>query len=102
MPTLEIPDIPSFCSDIGSYPAYLQLVLDQFKNVESADWVLFNSFDKLEEQVCRDFFRRFYVNFDFIVVPRRFWKQEFGEFILKELMLQDVYGFSCFGKDQAI
>ncbi|XXG62091.1 hypothetical protein AAC387_Pa05g0530 [Persea americana] len=53
LPELGIPDIPSFFSEVGSYPAYLQLVLNQFSNLEKADWVLFNTFDKLEEQMVK-------------------------------------------------
>lgn len=56
LPALEISDVPSFYSDFGSYPAYMELVLNQFSNLESADWVLFNTFNKLEEQVCCVFF----------------------------------------------
>eukprot|EP00262_Sarcandra_glabra_P014529 TRINITY_DN4271_c0_g1_i1.p1 TRINITY_DN4271_c0_g1~~TRINITY_DN4271_c0_g1_i1.p1 ORF type:complete len:457 (-),score=47.83 TRINITY_DN4271_c0_g1_i1:106-1476(-) len=48
LPPLGIPDLPSFVCDCAIYPAYLALVLNQFSNLEKADWVLFNTFDKLE------------------------------------------------------
>ncbi|CBI24718.3 unnamed protein product, partial [Vitis vinifera] len=43
--------MPSFIYVAGSYPAYFQLVLNQFCNVHKADWVLVNTFYKLEEEV---------------------------------------------------
>ncbi|KAL2470121.1 UDP-glycosyltransferase 74F2 [Abeliophyllum distichum] len=51
LPPLGLPDMPSFISVHGSYPAYLQLLLNQFSNVEKADFVLVNSYYKLEEKV---------------------------------------------------
>ncbi|XP_050364372.1 mogroside IE synthase-like [Argentina anserina] len=51
MPPLEPSDLPSFLSDYGSYPAFFELVIGQFCNVDKADWVLCNTFYELEEQV---------------------------------------------------
>ena len=51
LPLLELRDMPSFISVEGSYPAYFELVLKQFSNVHKADWVLVNTFYKLEEEV---------------------------------------------------
>ncbi|WJZ88307.1 hypothetical protein VitviT2T_007621 [Vitis vinifera] len=51
LPLLELRDMPSFIYVAGSYPAYFQLVLNQFCNVHKADWVLVNTFYKLEEEV---------------------------------------------------
>ncbi|KAG9446934.1 hypothetical protein H6P81_013062 [Aristolochia fimbriata] len=48
---LDVSDLPSFFSVPGSYPAYLQLVLNQFSNLEKADWVIFNTFYELEPEV---------------------------------------------------
>ncbi|XP_058094341.1 UDP-glycosyltransferase 74F2-like [Magnolia sinica] len=50
LPPLEIQDMPSFFSVPGSYPAYLAMVLNQLSNVEKADWVLLNTFHKLEAE----------------------------------------------------
>lgn len=52
LPPLEPSDLPSFVSDFGSYPAvYKLVVVEQFSNVDKADWVLCNSFYELEDQV---------------------------------------------------
>ncbi|KAI3893510.1 hypothetical protein MKX03_022838 [Papaver bracteatum] len=48
---LQVSDLPSFLGVAGTYPAYLELVLNQFVNVEEADWIFINSFDMLEVQV---------------------------------------------------
>ncbi|KAK2977645.1 hypothetical protein RJ640_012482 [Escallonia rubra] len=48
---IGVKDLPSFISDMDAYPALLRLVLDRFSNFEKADWLLFNSFDKLECEV---------------------------------------------------
>ncbi|GMP54993.1 hypothetical protein CsSME_00019954 [Camellia sinensis var. sinensis] len=51
MPMLELEDMPSFIYVHGSYPAYFEVVLNQFLNVEKADYVLVNTFYKLEDKV---------------------------------------------------
>ncbi|RZC47771.1 hypothetical protein C5167_040721 [Papaver somniferum] len=51
--TLEPQDLPSFVHKIDSYPDFLTLVLEQFWNVDEADWLLFNTYDKLEEEVVK-------------------------------------------------
>ncbi|KAF8391757.1 hypothetical protein HHK36_021991 [Tetracentron sinense] len=51
IPLLGIHDLPSFVYAQGSYPSLQSLVLKQFSNFEKADWLLFNTFDKLEEEV---------------------------------------------------
>lgn len=60
MPGLRQPDqIPSclaFGSDAGRYHPIIRIILDQFSNIDKADWILFNSFDKLEEEVTSFFF----------------------------------------------
>nr|AVW82180.1 putative UDP-glucosyltransferase UGT74F5 [Barbarea vulgaris subsp. arcuata] len=48
LPFLELQDLPSFFSVSGSYPAYFEMVLQQFINFEKADFVLVNSFQELE------------------------------------------------------
>lgn len=45
-----IPNLPSFGSGAGRFPPIIRIILDQFSNIEEADWILFNSFDKLEEE----------------------------------------------------
>ncbi|KAI8537234.1 hypothetical protein RHMOL_Rhmol09G0008600 [Rhododendron molle] len=51
MPLLETNDLPSFISDAGMYPGLLSLLINQFSNIQKADWLLFNTFDKLEEEI---------------------------------------------------
>ncbi|GAA0166223.1 transferase [Lithospermum erythrorhizon] len=50
LPLMDPHDMPSFVD--GSYPAYFELVLNQYNNVQQADLILVNSFYKLEEKVC--------------------------------------------------
>ncbi|KAK2977644.1 hypothetical protein RJ640_012481 [Escallonia rubra] len=51
MPFLGTKDLPSFIYD----PSILRLVVNQFSNSEKADWRLFNTFDKLEGEICFSF-----------------------------------------------
>ncbi|KAL6275056.1 hypothetical protein ACE6H2_025748 [Prunus campanulata] len=48
---LEPQDLPSFISAPASYPAYLEMVLNQFSNLHEADFIFANSFYTLEQQV---------------------------------------------------
>ncbi|WZY82334.1 hypothetical protein YC2023_028718 [Brassica napus] len=48
---LEHQDLPSFLSAPESYPAYLEMVLQQFTNFQKADFVLVNTFQELELHV---------------------------------------------------
>ncbi|WOK96503.1 crocetin glucosyltransferase 2-like [Canna indica] len=51
LPRLEPRDLPSFLPDLISvYPAYLELVLNQFKNLEKVDEVLINTVHELEPE----------------------------------------------------
>ncbi|KAJ9173968.1 hypothetical protein P3X46_017050 [Hevea brasiliensis] len=51
MPPLEIHDLPTFLSDLESYPLLLKLSAGQFSNIGEADWVFFNTFNSLEDEV---------------------------------------------------
>ncbi|KAI7745553.1 hypothetical protein M8C21_025823 [Ambrosia artemisiifolia] len=51
LPRLENYETPSFVHKLGLFPAVCDLVFNQFTNIDQADWVFFNSFYKLEEQV---------------------------------------------------
>ncbi|KAF3947430.1 hypothetical protein CMV_026432 [Castanea mollissima] len=53
LPKPGFPNLSSLGSDTGPYPPVVRLILNQFSNIEQADWVLFNSFDKLEEEVVK-------------------------------------------------
>ncbi|KZV43084.1 hypothetical protein F511_04476 [Dorcoceras hygrometricum] len=48
---LRVPAMPSLGPQTGRYPPIIQFMLRQFDNIEKADWVLFNSFHMLEEEV---------------------------------------------------
>ncbi|KAH7547624.1 hypothetical protein FEM48_Zijuj01G0329600 [Ziziphus jujuba var. spinosa] len=48
---LDIRDMPSFISVEGSYPAYFEMVLNQFSNAHKADFMLFTAVSDLEEEV---------------------------------------------------
>nr|CAD1838923.1 unnamed protein product [Ananas comosus var. bracteatus] len=47
---LEPEDLPSFMLGPGDYPAYLELVMNQFQGLRDADDVFINSFYELEPQ----------------------------------------------------
>ncbi|XP_052180044.1 UDP-glycosyltransferase 74G1-like [Diospyros lotus] len=51
LPPLEPWETPSYVHDHGAYPGFVHMVLNQFCNIEKADWVLFTVFYKLEEEV---------------------------------------------------
>ncbi|KAK8571464.1 hypothetical protein V6N12_027553 [Hibiscus sabdariffa] len=51
LPLLELRDMPSFIYVAGSYPSYFEMVLSQFSNVDQADFILVNTFYKLEQEV---------------------------------------------------
>ena len=51
LPTLRPSDLPSFVSDPGLYPSTLKMVVEQFSNLDKADWVLCNTYYEVEEKV---------------------------------------------------
>ncbi|KAJ4723798.1 Glycosyltransferase [Melia azedarach] len=51
LPLMEAEDLPSLISVEGQYPAYLEMLLNQFSNSDKADFLLVNSFYKLESEV---------------------------------------------------
>ncbi|XP_075485489.1 mogroside I-E synthase-like isoform X1 [Primulina tabacum] len=51
LPELRVPTMPSLGPQAGRYPPIIRFLLRQFDNIEKADWVLFNSFHMLEEEV---------------------------------------------------
>ncbi|KAH7833575.1 hypothetical protein Vadar_007739 [Vaccinium darrowii] len=53
LPPLNLPDLPSFVKAPESYPAYLAMKLRQYSNLEKADWVFCNTFEKLEGQAVK-------------------------------------------------
>ncbi|PIA29592.1 hypothetical protein AQUCO_05800019v1 [Aquilegia coerulea] len=51
LPPMEVSDLPSFISDYESYPSVRYLVLNQFSNINKADWIFVNIFHMLEHEV---------------------------------------------------
>ncbi|TYI91650.1 hypothetical protein E1A91_D02G008100v1 [Gossypium mustelinum] len=51
LPLLDLRDMPSFIYVVGSYPSHFKLVLNQFSNIDKADFILVNTFYKLEQEV---------------------------------------------------
>ncbi|KAH1096015.1 hypothetical protein J1N35_012936 [Gossypium stocksii] len=51
LPLLDLRDMPSFIYVAGSYPSYFELVLNQFSNIDKADFIVVNTFYKLEQEV---------------------------------------------------
>ncbi|KAL6294587.1 hypothetical protein ACE6H2_002729 [Prunus campanulata] len=51
LPPLNFPDLPTFLKKPDSYPAYLKMKLNQYPDLDKADWVFVNTFEALEGQV---------------------------------------------------
>ncbi|XP_031120005.1 UDP-glycosyltransferase 74F2-like [Ipomoea triloba] len=51
VPELEPGDAPSFVFAPESYPAVLEMLVNQFSNVEKADWILINTIYELEHKI---------------------------------------------------
>lgn len=52
LPPLVPSDLPSFVNDLGTYPQFLNMLVDQFSNVQVADWIFCNTIYELEKHVC--------------------------------------------------
>ncbi|KAL3568535.1 hypothetical protein D5086_031186 [Populus alba] len=48
---LELQDLPTFVVLPDSYPANVKMTMSQFSNLDKADWILINTFYKLECEV---------------------------------------------------
>ncbi|KAJ0093653.1 hypothetical protein Patl1_26902 [Pistacia atlantica] len=53
MPPLRVNDLPSYFDVNGTYPLSLDLLVNQFSNKEQPNWLLCNSFDKLEDEIVK-------------------------------------------------
>lgn len=51
LPQLEFGDLPPFVHGAGAYPAIYDIVFSQFKNIDKASWILWNTFHELEDEV---------------------------------------------------
>ncbi|KAF2325575.1 hypothetical protein GH714_030674 [Hevea brasiliensis] len=51
MPPIEAYDLPSFVYDMDKYPGALSHLASQFLNIGEVDWIFYNTFHILEEEV---------------------------------------------------
>lgn len=51
MPPLEAYDLPSFVYDLEKYQGTLSYLANQFSNIGEVDWIFYNTFDILEQDV---------------------------------------------------
>ncbi|KAJ6751983.1 hypothetical protein OIU85_002406 [Salix viminalis] len=51
LPQMELNDLPSLVHGPGSYPGVYELIYSQFSNIDGASWLLWNTFDELEDEV---------------------------------------------------
>lgn len=51
LPPLKPPEMPSFVYQLGTYPAFYDLIVNQYANVDEADWIFCNTFYELEQEV---------------------------------------------------
>ncbi|XP_044500872.1 mogroside IE synthase-like [Mangifera indica] len=51
MPPLGFDHLPSFISEPGSYPSFLNSISNQFSNIHEPKWTLCNTFLELEDEV---------------------------------------------------
>ncbi|KAK7381292.1 hypothetical protein VNO78_33866 [Psophocarpus tetragonolobus] len=52
LPKLQPEDMPSFFSTYDEDSFFLDFVVDQFSNIDKADWILCNTFYELDEEVA--------------------------------------------------
>lgn len=53
LPPPKLPNVQSLGAVAGKHSPIIKQICKQFNNIEDAEWVLFNSFDKLEEEVVQ-------------------------------------------------
>ncbi|KAH8518737.1 hypothetical protein H0E87_000547 [Populus deltoides] len=51
LPQLEFSDLPSLVHGPGSYPGIYDLLFSQFSNIDEASWLLWNTFNELEDEI---------------------------------------------------
>ncbi|CAL0321735.1 unnamed protein product [Lupinus luteus] len=52
MPKLQLEDLPSFFLTYEEDSSLIDLLVDQFKNIEQADWILCNTFYELDKEIA--------------------------------------------------
>lgn len=63
LPPLTAADMPSFVQDLKSYSGFLDVLLNQFRNVEEADWLVCNTFYELEHEASPRTFKFVFIKF---------------------------------------
>ncbi|KAJ0092654.1 hypothetical protein Patl1_26897 [Pistacia atlantica] len=53
MPPLKLNDLPSFFDATDAYPTSLNMLVNQFSNVEKLNWLFCNTFDELEDETVK-------------------------------------------------
>ncbi|KAF6169345.1 hypothetical protein GIB67_016515 [Kingdonia uniflora] len=85
---LRAPTVPSMGLESGRFPVILRLILGQVSNIEKVDWVRFNSFDELEDEVAKELTKRYSVKTIRSTVPSMY---------LDKHLEDDIdYGFNLF------
>ncbi|EOY01365.1 hypothetical protein QUC31_013821 [Theobroma cacao] len=51
LPLYKVSELPSVVYLYGSHPAWFDMIVNQFSNIDAADWVLVNTFYELEKEV---------------------------------------------------
>ncbi|XP_034228297.1 UDP-glycosyltransferase 74E2-like [Prunus dulcis] len=59
LPPLQPSDTPSFVHAPESYPAFFKLSMEQFSNLDKADWVFYSTFYELEQEVIEYWMTKF-------------------------------------------
>lgn len=52
LPAIKASETPTYIHDFGSDPVFYDVLVNQFSNIDQADWILFNTFYFLEQKVC--------------------------------------------------
>ncbi|KAL4631958.1 hypothetical protein ACB092_04G017100 [Castanea dentata] len=94
LPVLELEDMPSFISVPGSYPAYFEMLLNQFSNSDKADAVLVNTFYELEPEAVDSMSKVCQLLAIGPTIP--------SFYLDKRLENDNDYGFNLFASDSSI
>ncbi|XP_010037080.2 flavonol 7-O-beta-glucosyltransferase UGT74F1 [Eucalyptus grandis] len=91
MSPLEPRDMPSLVCDLGTYPGFTGMLVNQFSNLDKVDWVLCNTVYELDPEVA-DWFMK--------ILPFRTIGPTVPSTYLDSRLEQDKeYGFSIFEPD---
>ncbi|CAN4095655.1 unnamed protein product [Withania somnifera] len=83
LPLLENEDLPTFISESDAYPTVRRLAFGQNFNFKKADWLLFNTFDALEEEVINWLRAKYIIKTIGPVVLLTYLDKEYGSSLIK-------------------